>query len=414
MWQEKKSSRAYRSAVIWLASAAFVCTSAALGTAQNTRKLGASVAKDQVRARIDIRKIQWPAAPAVPRIQMLSEYFGAKPDPEAKKSEQKTRLGWKQRLAGVEERQRPQLADRKPRDQLRRPYGVVADSKGRIYAADTEASTIFIFGQDGNNLTLYRNGTPSALSNIVGLAIDDTDRLFVTDSDLHSVTVIGPAGELEAVFGSQELVRPAGAAIDSENRLFYVADPGKHHIAVFNADSFEFVRFIGHPAKVRGDKDPGCLNMPTNVAVGPDGKVFVSDTLNSRVQIFDGDGEFIGMFGRSGTAPGALSRPKGIAVDADGHVWIADAGQGRIQIFDEYGHLLAYFGQRGDWPAQFMMPAGLFIDRAGRVIVSDQWGGRVQVFQYVTDSEAAAMKAQRERDKAAQPSGIPVAMVHAN
>ena len=55
-----------------------------------------------------------------------------------------------------------------------------------------------------------------------------------------------------------------------------------------------------------------------------DGNVYVTDTMNNRVEIFDADGKFISTFGKNGDGPGYFARPKGIAVDSDGHIWVAD------------------------------------------------------------------------------------------
>jgi DNA-binding beta-propeller fold protein YncE len=397
MMKNNSSPRTLKKAITWLAMASMtlVLTPTAVAAKENN-KAAATAAKPDgatARAQIDISKIRWPLPPAVPRIQMLSEFFGEKPAAHAQQPEKTKKPSWKERMAGLQTQQHKTTGESERGNQLLKPYGVVADSKGRIYTADAAARSVFIFDQNGNSLFLYQNGGLFRFKNIIGLAIDDSDRLFVTDADLRQVTAINPDGEPEAVFGSQQLARPAGAAVDSKNRLLYVADPDNNRIAVFDADSFIFLRFIGTAPKTKGDHDPGTLSKPTNVAVGTNGKLYVTDTLNSRVQIFDAGGKFIGMFGRLGVGPGTLLRPKGIGIDCDGHIWVADAGQNRVQIFDEDGHLLGYFGQLGNLPGQFLLPAGLFIDKSNRVIISDQWNGRVQIFRYIPESEASAMKA---------------------
>ncbi len=90
-----------------------------------------------------------------------------------------------------------------------------------------------------------------------------------------------------------------------------------------------------------------------------DGNLFVSDTLNNRVQVFDADGKFIRAFGKAGDGPGYFARPKGIAVDSDGHVWVADAVQDRVQVFTPEGQLLIWMGGNGLLPGQFSSLAGL-------------------------------------------------------
>jgi len=255
-------------------------------------------------------------------------------------------------------------------------------------------AAVFIFDEKTGAVEFIRNGVEAKFKDIIGVAVDDGDRVFVSDAGLHQISVFSKDRKLEAMFGSDELGRPSGMAIDNENRFLYVADVARERIAVFDADTLKFLRAVGGPAKEEADDSPATFAKPTNVAVDGDGNLYVADTLNSRIQMFDADGNFISMFGKAGDGPGFFARPKGIAVDADGHVWVADALQNRVQIFDREGHLLAFFGEPGKYPGQFGLPTGLCIDKQNRVVVSEQLKGRIQVFRYVTDAEAAAQKPQ--------------------
>lgn len=69
---------------------------------------------------------------------------------------------------------------------------------------------------------------------------------------------------------------------------------------------------------------------PGGIAVGPDGSIFVSDTLSDRVQKFSASGDHIASWGSTGSGPGNFSQPKGIAVDSQGFVYVADSGNYRI------------------------------------------------------------------------------------
>jgi len=86
---------------------------------------------------------------------------------------------------------------------------------------------------------------------------------------------------------------PAGLAIDEENRFLYVANTGTDQILVYDADTFKLLRKIGTAGKARTLTDPGDFAAPTNVAVDKDGNLFVADTLNDRVEVFDADGVFV-------------------------------------------------------------------------------------------------------------------------
>ena len=280
---------------------------------------------------------------------------------------------------------------------LAKPYGVAVDSKGRVYVGDTYVAAVFIINLEIKKIEFIRNGVDAKFKDIIGLALDDNDRLFVADSGLHQVSVFDANHKLETVFGADDLGRPGGVAIDTENRFLYVVDTQKEHVVVYDADTYKRLRIIGGPAKSEGDEDPAIFAKPTNVTVDPDGNVYVTDTINNRIQIFDADGNFISMFGKQGDGAGYFERPKGIAIDSDGHIWVADAAQGRVQIFDKEGHLLGFFGTPGTLTGMLGLPAGLFIDKLNRVFVTEQLKGRLTMFRYITEAEATAAKTEREK-----------------
>jgi len=354
------------------------------------------------RVAFDIRKIVWPAPPAIARLKFENILTGQKIDWAGLETKKKPKKSWMDRLAGVQPDQQVKDAQSKVGFQLMRPYGVAADSKGNIYAADQAVGAIFIFPKDGQ-IQLIKNGEHARLPMMNGLAVDDDDRLFVTDVKLHHVLVFSAKHEPEAVFGGDVLVSPAGIALDTTNRFVYVVDTQQDQVLVFDADKYTLLRRIGTAGKRHTLTDPGNFSLPTNVAVDKEGNVYVTDTLNNRVEIFDADGQFISAFGKEGDGPGRFARPKGIAIDGDGHIWVADEVQSRVQVFNQQGQLLMYLGERGWYPGQFQGLYGLAFDKAGnRIITSEQLPGRVQVFKYVTDAEAAAEKARGDAGKSVE------------
>jgi sugar lactone lactonase YvrE len=156
-------------------------------------------------------------------------------------------------------------------------------------------------------------------------------------------------------------------------------------------DGFEQPRAIAAPAQdatfevvhVRnfgGGPVPGHFKEPGGIAVHPDGRVFVSDSGYSRVQVFDARGTFLAMFGARGTAPGQFMRPEGIAFDRSGLVFVVDSGNARIQVFTSDGKFVRAWGSKGTATGQFERPAGIAVDGEGRVFVADTYNYRVQVF----------------------------------
>ncbi|PYX80241.1 MAG: hypothetical protein DMG70_24705 [Acidobacteria bacterium] len=393
---QRNSTVGFRKSLTWTLAGLLAFSFAPNAFGGKKKKAQAVVPEGEAVANepaIDIGKLVWPRPPDIARIRWLQQFRGervAEPVQPVKKKQ-----GWMDRLAGVKQVDEISTV---PPHVLVEPYGVAADSKGRIYVADTYVGAIFIFNAESDKVEFIHNGKEVHFEQIIGLAIDEDDRLFVSDSHLRTVFVFDAAHRLVGSFGQESLERPSGIAMDTRNRFLYVADVVKDHIAVFDADSLKLLRTIGGPPAKVGDEDAGTFARPTNVAVDANGNVYVADTLNDRIQIFDADGNFISMFGRAGDGPGAFGRPKGLAVDRDGHIWVADTSMDRVQVFDREGRLAGFFGMHGTLPGQFILPTGIAIDKQNRVLVSEQFKGRVQVFRYITDVEAATEKSGREKN----------------
>ena len=368
------------------------------------KKAAAAKPKPTLMDMLDLSKIVWPNPPAITRIRYLN-YFCAQKPPEAPTAQ---KAKWMDRLAGVAVGE--QISRDKRLFQLVTPYGLAVDSKNQLYVADTKVHAIFIFNTETKDLHLIKNGVEARFGLITGLAIDDSDRLFVSDSEMRRVLVFDPKHVVEGSI-SEGLVSPAGLAIDNENRFLYVVDTELDQVLVYDADPpHRLIRKIGTPGKGHSLTTAGDFSKPTNVAVDQDGLVYVSDTWNDRVEIFDADGKFIRTWGKPGDGPGYFARPKGIAIDGDGHVWVADGVQDRVQVFTPEGRLLIWMGGHGSYPGQFNALAGITIDKNNRVFTSEQYAGRVQMFRYVTDAEAQAEKDKREaggQKKAAEAPPAP-------
>jgi DNA-binding beta-propeller fold protein YncE len=137
------------------------------------------------------------------------------------------------------------------------------------------------------------------------------------------------------------------------------------------------------------------------VAVDKEGNLYVCDTLNDRIEVFDADGVFIRTWGKNGDGPGYFARPKGVAIDSDGHVWVADGMQDRVQVFTNEGQLLIVMGGHGLLPGQFQGLVSIASDnRRNRIYTSEIYPGRVQEFRYVTNAEADQLRKEREQMRA--------------
>jgi len=403
------SARERRAAVLLVILFGMVCafSPATYGNKKKQASAPAPNAQQGLKpdlSKVDVSKLVWPSPPNVARIKYVAYYAGMKieqPAPGAKK--QKPKTSWMDRLAGTKPQEMAEIIKTFP-FQLIGPYGIAVDSHSLVYVADSKVGAVFVFNTETRDVQLIRNGFEASFRLINGLAVDDDDRLFVSDGALHRVLVFNSKrqGEKVSYEGAgvitEGLQDPVGLAIDTENRLVYVVDTQQDQVIVYDADSLKLLRRIGTGGKNHWLTTPGDFALPSGVAVDKEGNVYVTDTLNNRVEIFDSEGQFLSLFGKHGDGPGYFARPKGIAVDCDGHIWVVDQYQDRVQVFNREGQLLAAFGGHGNYPGQFASAVGIAIDKDNRVFVTDQYPGRLQMFRYVTDAEADAEKKRLEEE----------------
>ena len=392
----------WKPAVALLAAALLVLAPRAGAEKKKKADAAATQPASPRKFSFDPTKLVWPSPPNIARVHWVDYFAGEKID-YSQAAAAKPKATWMDRLAGGQSQTEKANAKNFP-FQLIGPYGIAVDSHGLIYVADQRVGAVFIFNPTTHDTQLLRNGYEAHFGWINGVAIDDDDRLFVSDGKMHRVLIFNKKREVDGQV-TEGLQDPVGLAIDTTNRFLYVVDTQQDQVLVYDADTLTLLRRIGTGGKNHFLTSPGDFGAPQGVAVDKDGNVFVTDTMNNRVEIFDADGNFISLFGKHGDGPGYLARPKGIAVDGDGHIWVADQMQDRLQVFNREGQLLTYIGQgHGELPGQFKTLVGVAIDKNNNVYTTEQEPGRLQMFRYVTDSEAAAEKAQRqeELDKAAE------------
>jgi tripartite motif-containing protein 71 len=124
----------------------------------------------------------------------------------------------------------------------------------------------------------------------------------------------------------------------------------------------------------------GQFNQPADVAIAPDGDIWVADADNDRVQHFDSNGTYIGKFGSNGTGNGQFRKPIAIEVDEDGYVWVLDSMNERVQKFNDKGEYLTKWGSFGTANGKLDTPKGFTIDAEGNFWVSDTYNDRIQKF----------------------------------
>jgi DNA-binding beta-propeller fold protein YncE len=217
-----------------------------------------------------------------------------------------------------------------------------------------------------------------AHADVAGAAVGPDDRVYALTRSENRVMVYAPDGSFLDAWGEAELTRPHMLSLGPD-ALVYVADDRAHMIRVFTPGGRP-VRVIGdgRPSETGVDMDAptffdrcasiragGPFNTPTKAAAAADGEVYVSDGYgNSRVHRFDGDGRLLASWGETGTGPGEFHVPHSVAIHPDGRLFVTDRENDRIQLFDREGRFLEAW-------TQVRRPTDVAFDGDGFVFVTE-------------------------------------------
>jgi peptidylamidoglycolate lyase len=218
------------------------------------------------------------------------------------------------------------------------------------------------------------------LGNVSGCAVDSHDDVFVfhrnertwPDSDELSIvpislaTVIlfdGRTGRVLAEWGTNFFAMPHGLSVDRNDNV-WLTDVALQQVFKFSHEG-KLLQTIGARA-IAGD-DSSHFNRPTEVAVAPDGSFYVSDGYrNTRVIKFSPEGIFLFQWGSKGAGPGQFDLPHGVALDEVGRVYVSDRGNSRVQIFDPIGKYI------GEWKGTYIgRPYDVAMAPRGIAVIAD-------------------------------------------
>lgn len=195
---------------------------------------------------------------------------------------------------------------------------------------------------------------------VIGVEVDSSDRVYVFHRGEHPVIIFDREGTVLSSWGKGVFENPHGIYIDDEGAV-YCTDSGDHTVRKFTADG-ELLRTWGTKNEPK-EEEP--FNRPADVAIAPTGEMYVSDGYgNSRVHKYSADGEFLLSWGEKGDAPGQFNLPHDVWVHKDGRVFVSDRENHRIQIFDQDGMLL-------DTWTGFKQPCSVYIDPEERVYIPE-------------------------------------------
>jgi DNA-binding beta-propeller fold protein YncE len=271
-----------------------------------------------------------------------------------------------------------------------------------VVVTDTVLRKAFIFNLPRQKMYQFGHlGKKGVVTKPMGVAVGLDNRIYIADVSARKVFVYDAYGMFKLDMGGVgEFDRPVDVAVSPDGKRVYVVDAGgirskRHRVVVYDDNGVKLGEF-----GLRGE-GVGEFNLPTQVAVAPDGTVYVLDAGNFRVQAFSAEGKFLRAWGRVGRAFGDFARPRGLAVGGDGNVYVTDAAFRNVQVFNPQGQLLLAIGGESiaDKPGQYVMPAGVAVDELGHVYVVDQAFAKVDVFKRLSKKEMGEIVARRRAAK---------------
>lgn len=209
-----------------------------------------------------------------------------------------------------------------------------------------------------------RANTPTGPASVAGTVAsgDGNEKASLNLQYSHKIGQVGA--------GKGQFYQPRGLCV--YQGLVFVADTQNQRIQVFN-------RIGDWQYLIRAGAQQDYLKTPCNVTVSPQGQIFVVDSGLHRVAIFDQSGRFIRAFGSQGKARGEFLNPYGIAVSSKGEVYVADVENSRIQVLDAQGKVNKNFGRPGTRPGEFKTPYSIALDANDNLFVLDYGIPRVQM-----------------------------------
>ncbi len=173
--------------------------------------------------------------------------------------------------------------------------------------------------------------------------------------------------------GPLQFDTPTALTVDGDGRV-YVVDHDNHRVQRLNAD-MSFHSQWG----TKGSAD-GQFNYPWGIALSSERKLYVGDTSgsnNNRIQIFQLTGFFLSKFGGYGSATGKFNAPRGLAFDDSDNIYVAEYGNNRLQKFDKNGNFITSWGGSGSGDTQMNHPCDVAWGAGGYVFIADEYNHRV-------------------------------------
>lgn len=260
---------------------------------------------------------------------------------------------------------------------LKKPMDV-SKINGNLYVTDTQNQRIQVFDTSGKPLFKFgKAGSGKGEFQFpYGIAGDKENHVYVADMYTGNISIFDAKGKFIKYFPDpKKLIQSPGGLRIFDDKL-YVTDIKQNKVYVFTLAGKKLME-IGGPGA-----DNGKFLAPNAVTADRAGQIYVSDSGNNRVQVFDKNGKFLKIINGSkdGKGQAMFINPRGVAVNSQGTVYIVSNMTHNIYAFDASGKQVQVLGGMGTDEGQLYLPNGLFIDDRDTLFVTDTLNQRISVF----------------------------------
>ena len=210
-----------------------------------------------------------------------------------------------------------------------------------------------------------------------GVAIDHDGNIIITCHSYYCVQKFTAEGKFIKAVGKPgkeefEFLGPYGIVVGKNGKV-YVCDTGNDRIQILTSD----LELIGSFSSTDSEYGSGRLNNPTSIAVADDGNVLVPDIFGQCIHVFSPDGKFLTRMGKPGHTAGCITAPMCVAADSE-MIYVGDS-IGRVSIFNKRGVYVSSFGSHGQGPGEFSVIKAMAVHN-GMIYTCEWSSNRVQIF----------------------------------
>jgi len=249
-----------------------------------------------------------------------------------------------------------------------RPFKMPSDAAvgagGDLYVLDGVNNRVVVFDAGGQfRFTFGKRGKGfGQLFFPLGIGTGPGGEVYIADSGNHRIQVFTPEGKPSAALPlpdspSGKPPDPTDVAVDPVQSRLFIADNDNHRLLIYSFSTNSFEAVWG-----KAGRGPLQFRFPFLLDITADGYPLVVESINTRVQVINPRGKFVGFIGGWGVRAAQLFRPKGVAAWGE-RIFISDGYLGRIQIFDIRGRFIAVLAGPEGKPLDFQTPTGITMDR---------------------------------------------------